>query len=491
MVIDLTFLNLNPSYFSFVATIIAGLLGIFFIFLILKFYLEWFWLPARRAKYLSSVPFMLLAIDIPKNNEQTPKAVENIFSTLSGILSGPNLYEKYWLGVHQLSFSLEIVSSEGYIQFIIYLPTKYRDVVEAAFFAQYPEAEIMEISDYTNIAPKVFPSDTYNIWGTDIKLGNTNPYPIRTYPRFEHTLSQESKGPMASLLEVMSRLRKGEHIWLQWVITPTSDDWKKESIKEVKKIVGEKGDQSKDIGYYITYPFLSFMKFLGDTIIVQAEGAADTKTEKDNPNKMLYLTGGQREILQGIEEKMAKIGFLVKGRLVYLAKREIFDKNRGVAPVIGSLNQYNTLNMNFFAKVKTTTTTANYFRVEQRLAKKQTKIINAYCRRIGDKKFGNNPFILNIEELASVYHFPEMQVKAPMVKKIDSKRSEPPSALPIDSSQEQQSQFIVMMPNEITKKNNIAPSKISDKSEKNTVQVVLPDELDANTKNSPPINLPF
>jgi len=434
---------------------------------------------------------MLLAIDIPKNNEQSPKAVENIFSTLSGILSGPNLYEKYWLGAHQLSFSLEIVSSEGYIQFIIYLPTKYRDVVEAAFFAQYPEAEIMEIPDYTNIAPKIFPSDTYNVWGTDIKLGNANPYPIRTYPRFEHTLSQESKGPMASLLEVLSRLQKGEHIWLQWVITPTSDDWKQESIKEVKKIVGEKGDQPKDFGYYITYPFLSFMKFLGDTIIVQAEGVADNKTEKENPNKMLYLTGGQKEILQGIEEKMAKIGFLVKGRLVYLAKREIFDKNRGVAPVIGALNQYNTLNMNFFAKVKTTTTTADYFRVEQRLAKKQTKIINAYSQRIGDKKFGNKPFILNIEELASVYHFPEMQVKAPMVKKIDSKRSEPPAALPIDHSQEQQSQFTVMMPNEISKKDNSVPSKISEQSDENLIQVVLPDETENNSKSSPPANLPF
>jgi len=234
------------------------------------------------------------------------------------------------------------------------------------------------------------------------------------------------------------------------------------------------------------------MKFLGDTIIVKAEGTADTKrTEKENPNKMLYLTGGQKEILQGIEEKMSKLGFLVKGRLIYLAKREVFDKNRGVAPIIGALNQFNTLNMNFFAKVKTTTTAANYFRVDQRIAKRQTRIIKSYRQRIGDKRAGNKPFILNIEELATVYHFPEMTVKAPMVKKIDSKRSEPPTELPVDRSLKEQSKITVLMPNEKLNKAKVISDSNGSLSSNESVQVLLPAEDVKDQKNQPPANLPI
>lgn len=510
MVIDLTFLNLNSKIFYIVGLAVLSILALFFLFFIFKIFISWFWLPSRRAKYLQATKFILLAIDIPKKNEQSPKAVEQVFATLAGTLSGPNLYEKYWLGNHQLSFSLELVSLEGYIQYIVHTPEKYRDVVEAAFFAQYPDAEIMKIPDYTATFPNDFPNDTYELWGTDLKLGNKNPYPIRTYPKFEHNLSQEIKDPIASLLEVMSHLRRGEFACLQWIITPINDSWKLECEKEVKKIIGEKQSEKKDLGYYLTYPFLSFMKFLGDTFVVNTEGTADFQGKKEDAlNKFLYLTDGQREILKGIEEKMSKIGFLTKGRFIYLSRREIFDKNRGVASIMGALNQFNTLNMNFFTKVKTTTTSANYFRVEKRLAKKQARIMKAYKKRIGDLRFGNKPFILNIEELATIYHFPNLSVKAPLVKKVESKRSEPPVTLPVDYTSEDDDIVTVVLPeekNESTKKDFLLKS-LEQKNQTEEVEVIIDEQkldskkvkavLDKNLPNSytdkgqPPVNLPF
>lgn len=512
MVIDLTFLNLNPKILSIIVIVVVSILALFFLFFIFKIFISWFWLPSRRAKYLQGTKFILLAVDIPKNNEQSPKAVEQVFATLAGTLSGPNKFEKYWLGSHQLSFSLELVSLEGYIQYIVHTPEKYRDIVEAAFFAQYPDAEIMEVPDYTTTFPDYFPNETYDLWGTDIKLGNKNPYPIRTYPRFEHTLSQEIKDPIASLLEVMSHLRRGEYACLQWIITPIKDSsWKLECEKEIKKMIGEKQPEKKDLGYYLTAPFLSFMKFLGDTFVVNAEGTADTQAKKDDaPNKMLYLTSGQKDVLQGIEEKMSKIGFLTKGRFIYLSRREIFDKNRGVAPIMGGLNQFNTLNMNFFAKVKTTTTTADYWRVEKRMAKKQTKIIKAYKKRIGDTRFGNVPFILNIEELATVYHFPNLTVKAPLVKKVGSKRSEPPAALPVDFELENEDSITVVIPEEknVSEKKDLFPKKIDQNNQTEDIEVIVDQTIKENknltqesenisssnsytNKGQPPTNLPF
>jgi len=144
-----------------------------------------------RNKFDDAIEFVLLAIDIPKGNEQSPKAVEHIFSHFFGILKKGNLIERYIQGYTQMNLSLEIVSIEGYIQFLIRTPVKYRDLVEAAIYAQYPEAEITEVEDYVDIIPKPLelPHPEWDIWGSEFRLMKDYLYPIRTYPFFEHSLS--------------------------------------------------------------------------------------------------------------------------------------------------------------------------------------------------------------------------------------------------------------------------------------------------------------
>ena len=82
--------------------------------------------------------FTLLAIDIPQENVQTPKAVEQMFSHIAGAFEHPDLRGKFREGYKQKWFSFEIISLEGYIQYIIRTEAEYRDLVEAAIFAQYP-----------------------------------------------------------------------------------------------------------------------------------------------------------------------------------------------------------------------------------------------------------------------------------------------------------------------------------------------------------------
>ena len=90
------------------------------------------WLDGRQGLYTRKWKFCLLAIDIPKNNEQTPKAVENIFQTIAGAHVNFNLIDIHWTGKILDSFSFEIVSIEGNIQFLIRTQTKYRDLIEAS-----------------------------------------------------------------------------------------------------------------------------------------------------------------------------------------------------------------------------------------------------------------------------------------------------------------------------------------------------------------------
>jgi hypothetical protein len=65
-----------------------------------------------------------------------------------------------------------------------------------------------------------------------------------------------------------------------------------------------------------------------------------------------------------------------------------------------------------------------------RLNRKKNKLITAYKFRSDVR--GRSPFILNIEELASIWHFPiEASVKAPLIQKALGRKAEPPSSLPV------------------------------------------------------------
>jgi hypothetical protein len=49
------------------------------------------------------------------------------------------------------------------------------------------------------------------------------------------------------------------------------------------------------------------------------------------------------------------------------------------------------------------------------------------------QKAGKSRFILNVEELASLYHFPgRMVTGAPSMSRVEAKRSEAPSDLPVE-----------------------------------------------------------
>ena len=134
-----------------------------------------------RKKYIAGIEQTLLAIDIPKDNEQSLVAVEQIFATLAGIKIKRDLFKKYWLGKIQPWFSLEIISLEGYIQFLIRTPAIYRDLAEAAIYAQYPEAEITEVEDYVNLIPDDVHEikSEFNLWGTEFKLEKKAAIPLK------------------------------------------------------------------------------------------------------------------------------------------------------------------------------------------------------------------------------------------------------------------------------------------------------------------------
>lgn len=430
------------------------ILGIFLIR-----FLWWLWVFELQNAYWAAIPRSLIAIHVPKEIEDSPKAAENMFEYLRGlrIKRIPTLYERYWIGEIQPNFSCEIVSKGGTIQFYMWIPKLLRNVVESAVYAQYPDAEITEVEhDYVYDIPQKYPDPDYDLWGSEMALDKSWVYPIKTYERFEDKLEGVFKDPLANLFEFMSSLHPGEQAWVQIAILPIENDWHHESMHEVKKLIGAPVHEKTNI----IRSFLGFFGRLAHDTIAHFFGVLyeeDKHTAKDEPpSLMLYLSPGEKTTVEEIQLKASKNGFLCKIRVAYAARKELFNKYRVASGLYSSFFQFNNLECNSFKPDKRTLTKAEYAFIEWRKNYRKNKLIAGYRARSMSRGYAT--YVFNTEELASLWHFPTMTTPSPLVSKAESKKSEPPHGLPIAYSLSEQT-----------------PSR--PKKEKQSVDPALPENL--------------
>src|SRR3989338_203626 len=377
-------------------------------------------------KYLSQFEKILLAIDIPKDSEQTPKAMEQVFATISGAHSPFTRYEQYIRGHTQLSFSFEIISIDGYLQFLIRTPKVFRDLVEGAIYAHYPDAEITEVEDYTKDIPTFYPNDQYNVWGSELQLSDNEALPIRTYESFEDKLTQEFKDPISGLLETMSRIQKGEQVWVQIIIRPIENtEWVKRHINFALKKAGKKVASERS-GSLTT----STLNMLSNLLDWFPWLRTEHSEKKDNQFdfRIMNLTPGERSSIEAIERKATKIGFRAKLRLVYIAPHDLYNSRRVVSSVFGAIKQFGDLTSNSLKPNKRTKTQAAYFNARRRVEARRRRIVSNYKKR--DWYSGSKFFVLNTEELATMYHFPSITITTPYLKRTEAKKSDAPVHLP-------------------------------------------------------------
>ncbi len=425
---NIWFLFVHGGWVFFLLALLVGLFGIYLNYI--------------RTKFVKRIKWTVLAIDVPQENLQSIKAVEHIFSAMWPLYESRDLKDKYIDGKFQLAYSLEIVSIGGYTQYLIRVPSTHKDLVEASIYAQYPKAEIFEVEDYTQrYKDLTFPNDEYDIWGSEFKLKKPSPYPIKTYPYFEHTLTQTFADPIAALLEVFNGINKGEELWMQLVITPINDDWKQEGYKIINKIIGVQQSSKKGFLSVVLSPFYHLATLIEELFIYgigyEPGRVNSAKLNEQNmpPNRMLYLTPEEKNIIDGITNKISKIGYQTKFRAIYLGRKGKLNKAKGVASFIGALQQFSTLDLNAFVPAMKTFTKANYFFVDRRVASKQRKILNNFIKRSQSAGWGKG-FVLNIEELASIFHFPSPEIMRESVKSVSAIKEAPPINLPDVFSEE-------------------------------------------------------
>ncbi len=394
-----------------------------------------FWLWGLKVLFIRKMKWVFLEIKVPKNVLKTPKAMENIFTALHSIYFGDPTWEDVHLNGRVLPwYSFELVGYAGGVSFYVRAPENTRNLIESAIYSEYPDAEIIPAEDYVNLMPSVLPNDVYDLWGVDQVLAKPSPYPIQTYPYFEAMVEEQRLDPVAAITEVMSRLKEGEAIWLQYLIRPVSDKWKKEGEEIRDKMFLRKKDDAKS-GGFIMEIINGLFEFVSNFFkaILEPPTWADAKKKSEDKPKIPYLSPGERAVLEAVENKISKFGFESAIRFIYIDRKDEFTQ-LNVSAVTGAFKQFGTQDKNSFRGVSDTMTfitgakltTKSWFRKSRLYARKRA-IYDNYKFRL----FPPKTSILNTEELATVYHFPLTTVGAPMLKRLETRRGEPPASLPM------------------------------------------------------------
>lgn len=371
------------------------------------------WLTYRRAEYLAKMEWVMLEVRVPKEVNKTPIAMEVVLNAFYQTSKGV-WWDWYWKGRLQDYFALELVSIEGAVKFFIRTTKPYKNVIESAFYAQYPNIEIYEVPDYTRYVDYRGKEGEWGMFGAEYAFTKEDPYPIKTYVDYgldrEGVKEEFKTDPLSAVIEFLGSMGKDEQFWLQINVQAARDrfhkpgtwfgkqNWKKEGEALVKKL--SKVDEPAPPGGFSA--------------------------------GMFKLTEGEREVIKAIDRSIGKLGFDCGIRAIYLAKGSAFRAGN-IKGLAGLLRPFNTNNLNGF---KPTHATAYDFpwedwnKVRETTLKK--KMFDAYKRRsYFYPPHKRKPITLSSEELATIYHLPGGVTQTPTFGRIESRKGEPPTNLPV------------------------------------------------------------
>jgi hypothetical protein len=413
---------------------------------VLAMYLAFkFWQDFVTDRFISGITWTLLEIEIPRNIEKTPMAMELILTNAMYHASGKGIWETWVQGAPHFWFSLEIVGIDGGVHFYIRTPSRIRDLIETQIYAQYPQAKVKEAEDYTLKVSYDAPNKDWYIWGTEFKLENPDAYPIKTYKDFgldkPSDKEQQKIDPITPIIEFLGSLRRGQQVWLQYIIRPSKLEYKTKNGGEVQGWVKGSYDEMEKI----LVPFKQEM-FLSNTS-QNAKKGDDVGYQIRPPEYVLTK-------VKKMQEKMQKIGFDIGIRAVALSESKYvpFNEFENLRRSFRLLfRQFNNPDLNSIVRYNPTgydspwadpTGIATW--------KLKNRMLNWYRLRT----FFHPPFwyslklpsflnllipfkhdltinVMNVEEIATIYHFPGQVSQTPSFQRVESKVAKPPPNLPI------------------------------------------------------------
>lgn len=230
---------------------------------------------------------------------------------------------------------------------------------EIRFFIHTPKklADLVEkqvIGSYQDA--DIIRSQEYNIFGEKSKVAYASL--VQTdEPYYPIKVFEDFSGdPLSNILSTLSKMEEGEGALVQLVITPAGSKWQKNGRKFVQRVEESNSDPEK---------------------------------------KRMSVS---QEQLQAISKKTSKIGFRTAVRIVAVAQ-DLDIANMHLNNIVGAFDQFANPGINEFKKEKLNKLKGRDF-------------MNDVIYRRTPLKGGS---VLNIEELAGLYHFPNKDITIPNI----------------------------------------------------------------------------
>ncbi len=349
------------------------------------------WYRHRRTLEAASGWVMLL-VSVPKEHpkpreEQQPtqdwretlSVAEQMFASFASFYSQKN-FDK-WFGQPHLTF--EIVAKNNELLFYVGCPRASQALIEKTIYAFYAAAVIEESKEF-----RIFES-SLQVRAASLKLTKSYVLPVKTYRSLE-------ADPLNNLTNALSKLGETGRATVQLVIRPTNERWRMK-VEEASKAVAE----GKTIGTTKS-AFTKFIDFLSNL-----SGKAEKADESS-----FKMTPMHEEKLKTLSEKASKAGFQTIVRIITAAPTAV-EADVHLTNILAAFSQFQNPAANSFKFKKMT---------------EDRQFITDFVIRA----FTGKHMLLNTEELASIFHFPNQYVETPNIRWLRAKRAPAPTNLPTE-----------------------------------------------------------
>ncbi len=378
------------------------IIGVVLIAIIVYLYLairRWY---IRRHQVRITEDWVMLKISVPKMSHaneddqrkdfrETLAVVEPFYSSLDSLFKH-ELHKKLTAQDH---ISMEYIAKDGKIYFYVGCPKRIKDIIEKNLQAQYPDAHIEVAKDYS-----IFPNKPLQIAIKNLGLNKNFIFPIKTYKTLE-------EDPLNAISNSLSKLQENEYAGVQILLRPTSGIWRVSAekaaynIQQGKNIISHNGSGWSRV----TAHFFNFLYSLRQD---EKDKNKNEYYNSNNPNKQTPMQEAQVKLLG---EKAAKLGFETQIRVVAVAET-LSLADQSLREIVSSFSQFNAPDSNGFHSIT--------------LSNKSEELANYVFRTYSPQR----KFVLNTEELASIYHLPNRFTDTPSIAWLLAKRAAPPSNLP-------------------------------------------------------------
>ena len=353
------------------------------------------WLTFIRSRFVARIPYVTLELKPGQDTPETARAMELVFYSLYH-RTDIGRKDAFLHGKMQTPYSVELYAHDNRVRFFIHLPERERVVVEDRIRAEYRDVEIHKVSDYSRELH--FHPLSMRILMREYSLVKPDPYPIKTYAAYEE--APKKRDVFGEVVESLANVSSNEHVFLSLIIRPHQRE---------RKTLFEHPRSS-----------------LHDT------ARAEIRQLVGAQGNIAVLPPSTQRTVKEIELALTKPSFDCGFRAVYIADRGHFNES-SFSRLEHLLEPFNSQDRNGF-KAYDPNHQKGFF-VSEILSAVPilagTRLLDLYRRRaFFAPPYYGIPFILNTEELATVFHLPRV-TRGSVFARMREASLEPPENLPV------------------------------------------------------------